>query len=263
MGKSERGSYKYKTGDMIGVYEIIKPLPHEPNITNLRIWCICNLCGEKVVRYSNRLESKHRGCSSELVVKKGKVKKPKKRVRKSQKKPSIAPVPHTRKDGTPVYTDENGYTVDEDELEQEIQETTPDLAPEESEEFSLPDTMELPDEVKEALSVDINQQAIEIIKRADKLDSSTKFIFINTFKRYLTLVHVARRLEQKMNKADVELTIVGASGKQVANPLIVQYKQLSSESNATVKILLNMVSKMTAGDSDDPLLDALNGKRSN
>jgi len=64
-----------------------------------------------------------------------------------------------------------------------------------------------------------------------------------------------------MNSASLELTIVGSTGAQVANPLIVQYKQVSQESNATVKVLLSMVAKMNASnDNDDPLARALRGE---
>jgi hypothetical protein len=134
------------------------------------------------------------------------------------------------------------------------------LTDDDTDEFSLPDSLELSDEVKEALNIDVDSQAVEIIRKAKNLDASTMFIFINTFKRYLTLVHIARRLERKMNHANVELTIIGSTGAQVANPLIVQYKQVSQESNATIKVLLSMVAKMNASDGDDdPLAKALRG----
>ena len=250
MARSKKGSYKYNAGDKIGLYEVIKALPSEPTVRNLRMWCRCILCGEKCLRFSNRLDSKHRNCKSDVKVKKGKIVPPKEKI----KPVVVETLPHLRADGSVVQTDEQGFVVDP---VQEVADATPD-DPESEEQFSLPETLDLPDEVKQALDVDVNQQAIEIIRKADGLDTSTKFIFINTFKRYLTLVHIARQLESKMNRADVELTIIGSTGKQVANPLIVQYKQVSAESNATIKILLTMVTKMTAGDqADDPLLNAL------
>lgn len=242
-------NYKYAKGDKIGLYEIIKPLPSEPNVKNLVIYCTCLLCGEKVKRWSNRLDSKHRGCKANAIVKKPKVKQTE----------VVHPMLHTRADGTKVRTNKWGFTIDDPapKPEQVVEEATAESG-DDAEEFNLPDPLDLPDEVKNALNVDVNAQAIEIIKKADGLDASTRFVFINTFKRYLTLVHIARRLEAKMNRADVELTVIGSTGKWVANPLIVQYKQVSSESNATVKILLGMVSKMTAGDdANDPLLEAL------
>ena len=258
MSKSKK--YKYEKGDKVGLYEIIKPLPSEPNVKNLVIYCQCLLCGEKVKRWSNRLGSKHRGCNADV-----KIEKPK-------PDPEVMhPLLHTKADGTRVQTNQHGFVIEqarkETEAEQVVADATADASPDQTtltdddaEEFSLPDTLELSDEVKRALDIDVDQQAVEIIRKAKNLDASTLFIFINTFKRYLTLVHIARRLEHKMNRKDVELTVVGSKGGQIANPVIVQYKQVSQESNATIKVLLGMVAKMNASDNDDdPLVKALRG----
>ncbi len=258
MSKSKK--YKYEKGDKVGLYEIIKPLPSEPNVKNLVIYCECLLCGEKVKRWSNRLGSKHRGCKANV-----KVEKPKDEPEK------MHPLLHTKADGTKVQTNQHGFVIEQakkDEPEQVVADATADAEPDQTtltdddaEEFSLPDTLELSDEVKKALDIDVDTQAVEIIRKAKNLDASTLFIFINTFKRYLTLVHIARRLEHKMNRKDVELTVLGSKGGQVANPVITQYKQVSQESNATIKVLLGMVSKMNAKDEDDdPLARALRGE---
>jgi len=257
---SKAKKYKYEKGDKVGLYEIIKPLPAEPNVKNLVIYCQCLLCGEKVKRWSNRLGSKHRGCSAEVKIEKP---KPDAEV--------MHPLLHTKADGTRVQTNQHGFVITPAEkrsqAEQVVAEATADAVPnqttlddDDAPEFSLPDSLELSDEVKQALNIDVDSQAIDIIRKAKNLDPSTNFIFINTFKRYLTLVHIARRLERKINHKDVELTIVGSTGAQVANPLIVQYKQVSGESNATIKVLLSIVTKMNASDSDDdPLAKALRG----
>lgn len=256
---SKAKKYKYEKGDKVGLYEIIKPLPSEPNVKNLVIYCECLLCGEKVKRWANRLGSKHRGCDANV-----KVEKPK-------PEPEVMhPLLHTKADGTRVQTNPHGFVITpkKTEAERVVAEASADALPDQTtltdddtDEFSLPDTLQLSDEVREALDIDVDKQAVAILRKATNLDASTEFIFRNTFKRYLTLVHVARRLEHKMNSASLELTIVGSTGAQVANPLIVQYKQVSQESNATVKVLLSMVAKMNAGnDSDDPLARALRGE---
>lgn len=259
---SKAKKYKYEKGDKVGLYEIIKPLPSEPNVKNLVIYCQCLLCGEKVKRWANRLGSKHRGCDANV-----KIEKPK-------PEPEVMhPLLHTKADGTRVQTNPHGFVItpkkpEKPEAERAVAEAVADAQPDQTsltdddtDEFSLPDSLELSDEVKQALNIDVDSQAVEIIRKAKNLDASTMFIFINTFKRYLTLVHIARRLERKMNHAGVELTIVGSTGAQVANPLIVQYKQVSQESNATIKVLLSMVAKMNAKDGDDdPLARALRGE---
>jgi hypothetical protein len=257
---SKAKKYKYEKGDKVGLYEIIKPLPSEPNVKNLVIYCECLLCGEKVKRWANRLGSKHRGCDANVKIEKQK-----------PEPETMHPLLHTKADGTRVQTNQHGFVITpapkKAEAEQVVADASADAMPDQTsltdddtDEFSLPDSLELSDEVKEALNIDVDSQAVEIIRKAKNLDASTMFIFINTFKRYLTLVHIARRLERKMNHANVELTIIGSTGAQVANPLIVQYKQVSQESNATIKVLLSMVAKMNASDGDDdPLAKALRG----
>lgn len=245
--------YKYEKDDVIGLYRVIKVLPSEPNVKNLVIYAECLLCHEKVKRFSNRLDSKHRGCEAPAVVDK----------QADDAQPIVvAPVRHTRADGTPVVTDAKGFVVDDERAEAEeiVADANPvPEADDETEGAIVPESITLPPEVAEALNVDVDEQAIEIVRLAKNLDTSTKFIFINTLKRYLTLVHLARRLESKINVLS-ELTVTGSTGAQVANPLIVQYKQVSSESNAVIKVLLGIVHKMNASDdSDDPLLKALEG----
>lgn len=86
-------------------------------------------------------------------------------------------------------------------------------------------------------------------------------MFITTLRRYLTLVHIARKIERKLAQND-ELTVLGSNGNQVANPLMTQYKAISSESNITVRVLNGIVSKFKSKDADDdPLVKALNGGR--
>lgn len=256
---SKAKKYKYEKGDKVGLYEIIKPLPSEPNVKNLVIYCECLLCGTKVKRWANRLGSKHRGCDANV------------KVEQAKPEPEVMhPLLHTKADGTRVQTNPHGFVIAQKqaEAEQVVAEATADAQPDQTtltdddtEEFTLPDTLQLSDEVKQALDIDVDKQAVAILRKATNLDPSTEFIFHNTFKRYLTLVHVARRLEHKMNSNTLELTIIGSTGAQVANPLIVQYKQVSQESNATVKVLLSMVAKMNAGDdADDPLARALRGE---
>lgn len=255
---SRASKYKYEKGDVVGLYRVIRPLPSEPNVKNLVIYCECLLCGERVKRWSNRLESKHRGCSAEV-----KVEKP-----ADEPVPVVVPKPHTRPDGKPVITKPTGFVItDEVSPEELVAEATAEASPDQtsltdddSEDFNLPDALELPKEVADALNIDVDAQAIEIIRLAKDLDPSTNFIFMNTFKRYLTLVHLARRLERKINSINVELTVIGSTGTQIANPMIVQYKQVSSESNAVIKVLLGIVAKMNANNADeDPLIKALAG----
>lgn len=245
---SRASKYKYEKGDEVGLYRIIRPLPSEPNVKNLKLYCECLLCGDRVTRWSNRLDSKHRGCSVEAKVAKDEIPV-------EADTPIVVPKPHTRANGNTVKANEHGF-IQEETPEQIVAEAIPEASEEESEDFVMPTTIDLPPEVAEALSADIDKQAVEIIKLADGLDPATNFVFINTFRRYIYLLHLARRLENKITSSG-ELTVTGSTGSQIANPLIVQYKQVSSESNSTITQLLKIVRQMNASEQEDPLLKAL------
>lgn len=229
--------YKWEKNDEVGLYRVIKVLPAEPNVRNLVIYCECLLCGEKVKRWSNRMDSTHRGCP-----KKGEVKIVKALPEIPEDLPVIKVKPHTRKDGTVVVTDDRGYVVNEDGSE-ELQDG--DLG--------------LPPEITDALNFDVNAYVEELVKKAETMDVGSRFTFMSTLRRYVALVHLARKLELKLAHND-NLTVEGSSGNQVANPLITQYKTISTESNQTARILNNMVGKLMANENeDDPLIKALRG----
>lgn len=233
--------YKYEKGDEIGLYRVIKVLPSEPKVKNLVIYSECLLCGEKVKRFSNRMDSKHRGCTAVVKIEK-----------EPEPLPVVQAKNHIRKDGSVVMLDKDGYAIGEipvDELN--VDDSDP-------EELELGD-LSLPAEVLSVLNFDVDVYAIELIKKADALDSGTKFLFITTLRRYLNLVHFSRKIEKKLART-TEMTILGSNGNQVANPLLTQYKTLSSESNVTVRVLNGIISKFNdSGIDDDPLLKALKG----
>lgn len=229
--------YKYEKGDEVGLYRVIKALPRVANVRNLVIYCECLLCGEKVERWSNRMDSTHRGCPKKADVK---IIRPLPEI--DEELPTVTVKPHTRKDGTVVVTDERGYVVNEDGGE--------DL---------LEGDLDLPAQVTDALNFDVNAYVEELVKKAESMDVGSRFTFMSTLRRYVALVHLARKLELKLAHND-NLTVEGSSGNQVANPLITQYKTVSAESNQTARILNSMVAKLMAKETeDDPLAKLLGG----
>lgn len=236
---AKNDTYKFKAGDKVGYYKILRVLPSEPHVRNLVLYCECLIDGVKVKRWSNRLDSIYRGCNAE-------------------NKRDFKPVPHTRADGTLVVVAENGRVIDDPEAVAVLADVQAEAKELDTNDFDY-NAMDLPAEVQEALKFDVNAQVLEMVKQAKDLDVSSNFLFMTTLKRYLTLVHLTKKLGAKVNLLD-DLTIVGSNGSQVANPLITQYKQVSSESNVTVRLLSNIVAKLGGdGSGDDPLLNALNG----
>lgn len=234
--------YKYEKGDEVGIYRVIKTLPNKPHVKNLRIYCECLLCGEKVERWSNRLDSKHRGCAARDVV----VDKPELLpVPKSEPK-AIKPKPHTKKDGKVVRVDRQGRIVAEPK--------------ETADSKTLLEQMDLPDDVRRLLNIDYSQEVSEMVRKAENLDQGQRFLFITTLKRYLTLLELSHDLEVKIANLGGQLITTNSNGNQVAHPVIVQYKQLSSESNAVAKVLNSILTKNAGSDDDDdPLAKLLGG----
>lgn len=182
------------------------------------------------------MDAKHRGCTAKVEV----VKEP------EEVLPTVRPKQHTRADGTIVETYDDGRPV---ELP-EAPETT----------IGIVEALGLPDEVKQSLNVDFNLQVTELVKKAESLDSSASFLFKTTLKRYLTLISISRKLESKIASME-DLMTVNSNGNQVASPVVVQYKSVSAECNAVVKVLNNILLKSGGGsDDDDPLAKILGGK---
>lgn len=225
--------YKWEKGDVVGLYRVIKVLPKTANVKNLVIYAECLLCSEKVERWSNRMDSKHRGCTAPAIIEK----------EPEQDLPVFHVKPHTRKDGTPVVTNENGNVVT---VDTEI-EGTEDL---------IAGDLGLPANILDALNFDVNTYVTELVKASEDMDTGTKFTFITTLRRYVALVHLARKLELKLAHND-NLTVDGSNGNQVANPLITQYKSVSAESNVTARLLNSMVNKSSGSGEVDPLAEAL------
>ena len=232
--------YKWDKGDEVGLYRVIKVLPSEPNVKNLVIWCECLLCGERCKRWSNRLDSRHRGCTAPKKVE----------IVEPEPVPVVELKRHTRADGRVVETNEYGNVVGESDPVA--------LTDDDSEDLELGD-LSLSAEIVQALNFDVDAYAMELIKKAESLDPDSRLLFFTTLRRYLTLVHVARKIERKLARSD-ELTVAGSNGNQVANPLLTQYKAISSESNQTARALHNMLTKFKSAEAeDDPLAKALAG----
>ncbi len=222
--------YKWQKGDVVGFYTIIKPLPREPHVKNLVIYAKCNLCGEKVERYCNRLDSIHNGCAGKADYKKSiKPDEPEKIL--------IAPAPHTRKNGITVADLEQAMTPET--LDAELQAS--DLG--------------VSKEIVDYVNFDIDTELDELVALGKTLPLGEQYMFKASLRRYLYLIRVSRRLEVILSR--YELIIEGKSGQDVANPALVQYKQVSAELTAVGKSLRAMVISKGGEVEDDPLAKAL------
>jgi hypothetical protein len=227
---SGRRKYKWEKGDVVGFYTVIKPLPREPHVKNLIIYATCNLCGEKVERYSNRLDSFHTDCAGKADYKKSLLPPEPERI-------VIAPAPHTRKTGVTVADIKQAMTPETLDVELQAR----DLG--------------VSADVMDYLNFDIDKELNELVAQGQTLPADQQFIFKSSLRRYVYLVKLSRRLEVMLS--NYELTVIGSSGNEVANPMLVQYKQVSAEATAVGKSLRTMLVSKASEVEDDPLAKAL------
>lgn len=231
---------KYQPGDIVGLYRIIKPLPYAPNVTNMKFYCECLECGEKCIRFANRLNSRHRGCKANLTY-------------APNGKEIIYVQPHTPAADIEAAKEAESKTQKVEDLPV-IDENSP-------EEFFVPNTMNLPKEIADYFNQqNIDEKAIEILEMAKDYNVGRNFLFTTTFQRFMTLVHLSRKLGYAVSQNDMNMIVEGQRGRMIANPLITQYKQVSSEMTAVSRLLIDIIDKMKARErEEDPLAKALRG----
>jgi cell fate (sporulation/competence/biofilm development) regulator YmcA (YheA/YmcA/DUF963 family) len=109
--------------------------------------------------------------------------------------------------------------------------------------------------------MDLNQQAQEILKIADKHGVEQNFFFITTFKRYQVQINILNDLEKSI-KADGTLVTkeyVKGRGNIYTHPAITEYNRTSTAANQTVQTLMKIIATMREADDDtgDELLEFL------
>jgi len=109
--------------------------------------------------------------------------------------------------------------------------------------------------------MDLNQQAQEILKIADKHGVEQNFFFITAFKRYQVQINILNDLEKSI-KADGTLVTkeyVKGRGNVYTHPAITEYNRTSTAANQTVQTLMKIIATMREADDDtgDELLEFL------
>ena len=110
----------------------------------------------------------------------------------------------------------------------------------------------------------LQEQANEILIKAQERGVSSNFFFVTTFKRYQVQMKILADLEQAINDYGATVTKEYVKGRQnlVANPAITEYNKTATAANGTVGTLINIVRTL----SDEPkdggrlaeLLESLN-----
>lgn len=110
----------------------------------------------------------------------------------------------------------------------------------------------------------LQEQANELLARAEEKGLQTNFFFRTTFKRYLTQIRILDDLEKAIQEHGATVTKEYVKGRQnlVANPAITEYNKTSTAANGTVSTLINIIktlSEESGGSKLQSLLNELNG----
>ena len=105
-------------------------------------------------------------------------------------------------------------------------------------------------EKKEKLS--LQEQAEQVLERAEQKGVSTNFFFLTTFKRYQVQMNIMADLEKEINEigATVKKEYVKGRTNVYTNPAITEYNKTATAANGTVSTLINIVKSFSADDAE-------------
>lgn len=97
----------------------------------------------------------------------------------------------------------------------------------------------------------LQEQANEILVKAQERGVSSNFFFVTTFKRYQVQMKILADLEQAINEYGATVTKEYVKGRKnlTANPAITEYNKTATAANGTVATLMNIVKNFS---DDDP-----------
>lgn len=107
--------------------------------------------------------------------------------------------------------------------------------------------------------MDLNQQAQEILKIAEKHGVEQNFFFLTTFKRYQVQLKILNDLEKQMSADGVLVTKQYVKGREnvYSHPAVAEYNKTSTSANQTVITLMKIITtlrKDTEEGEEDELL---------
>ena len=107
----------------------------------------------------------------------------------------------------------------------------------------------------------LQEQANEILLKAQEKGVSSNFFFKTTFKRYQVQMKILSDLEKSIEEYGATVTKEYVKGRQnlVANPAITEYNRTATAANGTVSTLINIMKTLTdEGQSGGRLQDLIN-----
>lgn len=98
-----------------------------------------------------------------------------------------------------------------------------------------------------AKGLTLQEQANEILLKAQERGVSSNFFFVTTFKRYQVQMSILTDLEKAIKEYGATVTKEYVKGRQnlVANPAITEYNKTATAANGTVSTLINIIKTLS------------------
>lgn len=114
--------------------------------------------------------------------------------------------------------------------------------------------------------IDLNEQAKEILRIAERHGVESNFFFLTTFKRYQVQIGILNDLEQTIKEAGILVTKEYVKGRKnvYSHPAIQDYNRTTDSANKTVITLMKIITVLRdrkENDEPDPLLEILSGRQ--
>lgn len=93
----------------------------------------------------------------------------------------------------------------------------------------------------------LQEQANEILAKAEERGVQSNFFFVTTFKRYQVQMKILSDLEMAIMEYGATVTKEYVKGRQnlVANPAITEYNKTATAANGTVTTLMRIIESLT------------------
>lgn len=111
----------------------------------------------------------------------------------------------------------------------------------------------------------VNEQAEEILQKAEAFGTDKNFFFITTFRRYMVQLKILNELESSIKNDGVLVTKEYVKGRKnvYSHPAIQDFNRTTDSANKTVSTLMKIISRFggddDSGADEDPLLQLING----
>lgn len=121
-------------------------------------------------------------------------------------------------------------------------------------------------------TMNLNEQAQEILRIASQHGVEQNFFFLTTFKRYQVQIKILNDLEVKIKEDGPTVTKEYVKGRKnvYTHPAIGDYNKTSTAANQTVQTLMKIITTMRNDDDENPdggtgtgdeLMDFLRGRK--